>query len=92
LRKFIAALAATVATLVPVSGASAQTGDAQPDRNGHPNVGALLAKRTDGTLRIICSGTLVLTRVFLTAGHCADFMYSRGHTRTTRRSSCSTRP
>jgi secreted trypsin-like serine protease len=78
LRKIIAALAATIAILVPVSGASAQTGDAQPDGNGHPNVGALLAKRTDGSLRIICSGTLVTTRVFLTAGHCTSFMESRG--------------
>jgi secreted trypsin-like serine protease len=74
LKKIVAALAAILVLLVPVAGASAQTGDAQPDGNGHPNVGALLAKRTDGSLAIICSGTLVSTRVFLTAGHCTSYM------------------
>jgi secreted trypsin-like serine protease len=73
LKKTIAAVAAMLVLLVPVA-ASAQTGDAQPDANGHPNVGALLAKRKDGSLAIICTGTLVSTRVFLTAGHCTSYM------------------
>lgn len=71
------ALALTAAVLVALGASAyalAQTNDAQPDGNGHPNVGALLAKRADGSLRIICSGTLVTPRVFLTAGHCTDFM------------------
>ena len=65
------ALALTAAVLVALGASAyalAQTNDAQPDGNGHPNVGALLAKRADGSLRIICSGTLVTPRVFLTAG------------------------
>lgn len=73
----LAALAA-VAVLAAAGAALAQTGDAQLDGNAHPYVGALLAKRTDGSLRIICSGTLVSPRVFLTAGHCTDYMESVG--------------
>jgi secreted trypsin-like serine protease len=76
-KRIVAALAAALVLLVPVA-ASAQTGDAQPDGNGHPNVGALLAKRKDGSLAIICTGTLVSTRVFLTAGHCTSYMASLG--------------
>jgi secreted trypsin-like serine protease len=57
-----------------------KTGDAQPDGTAHPNVGALLVKRTDGSLTITCSGTLVAPRVFLTAGHCSDYLFSLGQT------------
>jgi len=75
----LAALAAGVTAALAMTGSTpAQTGDAQLDGTRHPNVGALLAKRTDGSLGIICSGTLVSPRVFLTAGHCADFMFSLG--------------
>ena len=43
----------------------------QPDGNGHPNVGALLAPQaySDGTW-VTCSGTLISPTVFLTAAHC----------------------
>jgi hypothetical protein len=42
-----------------------------PDGNGHPEVGALLAPQafSDGTWAE-CSGTLISSRVFLTAAHC----------------------
>jgi hypothetical protein len=54
----------------------------EADGNGHPNVGAivvdvppgLFAEAPDGGLFLICSGTLVDPRVFLTAGHCTDFL------------------
>jgi hypothetical protein len=43
----------------------------QPDGNRHPNVGALVAEwRQPGVKDIICSGTLIAPRVFLTAAHC----------------------
>jgi secreted trypsin-like serine protease len=67
-----------IVALVIVGWAPAQTGDATPDGNGHPNVGALLRMRADGSLTILCTGTLVSSHVFLTAGHCADFLLSNG--------------
>ena len=79
--KLRALVAALVLALVATAVAMAQTGDAQPDGNAHPNVGALLAPRADGSLRIICTGTLVSPRVFLTAGHCTSYMESLGLTR-----------
>lgn len=79
----VLAVLAVIALSIGVSGtANAQTGDAQPDGNGHPNVGAFLLPRTDGSLRIICTGTLVTTRVFLTASHCAAAAISRGFSET----------
>ena len=78
MRKLAALVAAVAAAFAMAGSAPAQTGDAQFDDNLHPNVGALLAKRTDGSLFIACSGTLVSTRVFLTAGHCAEFLFSLG--------------
>ena len=72
-------VAATIAAALIVAGlAPAQTGDVHIDGSGHPNVGALLVARSDGSLDIVCSGTLVSRRVFLTAGHCTDYLLSLG--------------
>ncbi len=83
MNRLLAILAIVALSLsIGTSTANAQTGDATPDGNGHPNVGAFLLPRADGSLRIICSGTLVTPRVFLTASHCAAAAYSRGFTET----------
>ncbi len=80
--KRITVLATVIVAMLAASGpALAQTGNAVPDGNGHPNVGALLMPRADGSLRIICSGTLVSTRVFLTASHCTAFEEANGFSR-----------
>jgi hypothetical protein len=78
--KKLLAITAIVASLLLSTGNTAlgQTGDAQLDGNDHPNVGAFLVKRTDGSLRIICSGTLVSPTVFMTASHCTAFALSLG--------------
>ena len=79
------AIAAIIASLLIASSnaALAQTGDAHPDNGLHPNVGAFLLPRlSDHSLRIICSGTLVTPRVFLTASHCTAFALSQGFTAT----------
>lgn len=51
----------------------------QPDGEGHPNVGALVAEvRAAGQKELLCSGTLISPTVFLTAAHCTAFLESRG--------------
>lgn len=70
MRRAIAACAAMVALLlIPVAAVAIVYGE--PDGNGHPNVGALLAPvaYSDGTWTT-CSGTLIAPTVFLTAAHC----------------------
>ncbi len=42
----------------------------QPDRNRHPEVGALVVTIDTGERFASCSGTLIARRVFLTAAHC----------------------
>ena len=80
MRKLLA-ITAIVASLLLTTGSTAlgQTGDAQADGNAHPNVGAFLAPRADGSLRVICSGTLISPTVFMTASHCTAFALSLGH-------------
>jgi len=65
-------LAAAAAAAAAVSTAGAIT-YGQPDGNGHPEVGALLAQQafSDGTWEE-CSGTLIAPKVFLTAAHCDE--------------------
>jgi hypothetical protein len=50
----------------------------QPDGNGHPNVGTIVALNPDGVQRRFCSGTLISPTVFLTAAHCTEFIASNG--------------
>lgn len=43
-----------------------------PDGNGHPYVGIMVAKNADGNPLWRCSGTLISPTVYLTAGHCTE--------------------
>ena len=71
MRKFVAGIVA-VASLTIAAPAAAIT-NGQPDGNGHPEVGALLAQQaySDGTWAE-CTGTLISPTVFLTAAHCDE--------------------
>jgi hypothetical protein len=42
------------------------------DGNGHPYVGLMVAQDADGTPLWRCSGTLLSSTIFLTAGHCTE--------------------
>jgi secreted trypsin-like serine protease len=76
MRKLVAALTALI-VLGAVGTAFAIT-YGQPDGNRHPNVGAMIRLRSDGQYRILCSGSLIAPRVFLTASHCTRFLEDQG--------------
>lgn len=67
-------LAATLAIVVLVGAASpvAAISDGELDGNGHPYVGLMVAQDAKGTPLWRCSGTLLSSTIFLTAGHCTE--------------------
>jgi hypothetical protein len=65
----IAGLVAAAAIVVVPAGAIV---DGAPDGNGHPYVGLMVAKDAAGNPLWRCSGTLLSSTVFLTAGHCTE--------------------
>ena len=70
--KTLALLAALVAAFtLGVIPASAVT-DGTLDGNGHPYVGLMVAQDAKGKPLWRCSGTLLSSRLFLTAGHCTE--------------------
>ncbi|MGD8466293.1 MAG: trypsin-like serine protease, partial [Anaerolineae bacterium] len=44
----------------------------EPDGDGHPYVGLMVADDADGNPLWRCTGTLISPTVFLTAGHCTE--------------------
>jgi Trypsin len=71
LRKLLALFAILAAATVAVPASQAIT-DGQPDLDGHPYVGLMVAQNAAGTPLWRCSGTLVSARLFVTAGHCTE--------------------
>jgi hypothetical protein len=72
MRKTLALLVALGAILATgVVPASAVT-DGQLDGNGHPYVGLMVAQDKKGNPLWRCSGTLLSSTLFLTAGHCTE--------------------
>jgi hypothetical protein len=70
-KRLVFAAAALAAMLVAVLPAGAVT-DGALDGNGHPYVGLMVAQDAKGAPLWRCSGTLLSSRVFLTAGHCTE--------------------
>lgn len=60
-----------VILLLAVSPVAAIT-DGELDGENHPYVGLMVAKDVNGRPLWRCSGTLLTTRIFLTAGHCTE--------------------
>jgi hypothetical protein len=74
------ALGAVLSTFVlPAPPASAITGG-EPDGDGHPSVGAILAFVPNRPQPLLCTSVLIHPRVVLTAGHCLHGFNVRGVT------------
>jgi hypothetical protein len=72
MRRNVLVLLAVVALLaVTVIPAFAIT-DGELDGEGHPYVGLMVAQDADGNPLWRCSGTLLSSKLFLTAGHCTE--------------------
>jgi V8-like Glu-specific endopeptidase len=70
-KRVLGILIALVLVLMMVVPAMAVT-DGEPDGNGHPYVGLMVAQDADGIPLWRCSGTLIAPKLFLTAGHCTE--------------------
>jgi secreted trypsin-like serine protease len=72
-------IAVGAALALAVTGTAAAITNGAPDGTNHPNVGAFLVQRPSGW-RVLCTGTLVAPRVFLTASHCTSYAEANGWT------------
>ncbi len=69
-------LVATMGAVVALAGATVAPAlaitDGAPDGDGHPYVGLMVAQDAAGAPLWRCSGTLISSTIFLTAGHCTE--------------------
>ncbi|MBI5564493.1 MAG: trypsin-like serine protease [Chloroflexi bacterium] len=65
-------LVVTVALVLIMVAPAAAVTDGEPDGNGHPYVGLMVAQTAGGAPLWRCSGTLLSPTLFLTAGHCTE--------------------
>lgn len=70
-KRFVAALVA-IAVLAIGLGPVAAVTDGEVDGNRHPHVGLMVAQDAEGNPLWRCSGTLLSSTLFLTAGHCTE--------------------
>ncbi|HMQ30056.1 MAG TPA: trypsin-like serine protease [Chloroflexaceae bacterium] len=71
-RKSLIALFAALAVLLLTASPVAAVTDGEPDGDGHPYVGIMIAQDDAGNPLWRCSGTLLSPTLFLTAGHCTE--------------------
>jgi hypothetical protein len=82
MRRVVLVLATMALAILLATGVAQAIINGEPDRgpNAHPYVGALISVPPSGEFKgqriPLCSGTLISARVFLTAGHCTDFLTS----------------
>jgi trypsin len=77
MRRVALVLAVMALAILVASGVARAIINGKPDGNRHPYVGALVTD-LDGANLPICTGTLISPRVFLTAGHCTDYIRDEG--------------
>jgi hypothetical protein len=70
--RFFAALVVALTTMLAVASSGSAITHGQPDGNAHPYVGLMVAIDQDGVPQWRCSGSLLSSTVFLTAGHCTE--------------------
>jgi len=68
----VSLLTATIAVIALSTGQAVAVTDGTLDGNGHPYVGLMVAQDGDGNPLWRCSGTLLSSTIFLTAGHCTE--------------------
>jgi trypsin len=72
MRRYLLVLVATLAMLVPIANPAGAIKNGSPDGNAHPYVGLAVFYDAGWVPQWRCSGTLIASTVFLTAGHCTD--------------------
>ena len=72
LRRIAISTGAVVALLAMTVSPAAAITDGNLDGNGHPYVALMLAQDSNGQPLWRCTGTLISSTVFLTAGHCTE--------------------
>ena len=71
-KKGLFILLITIVLLVVMILPAAAITDGELDGDGHPYVGLMVAQDANGEPMWRCSGTLLSSKVFLTAGHCTE--------------------
>lgn len=71
-RRLFAVLIATTALVGAIVAPVSAVTDGTLDGNGHPYVGIMVAKNAAGSPMWRCTGTLMSSTVFMTAGHCTE--------------------
>ena len=80
MRRIVFVLATMALAILMACGVAQAIINGEPDRGpkAHPYVGALVTVPSSGEFKgqrvPACSGTLTSPKVFLTAGHCTDFL------------------
>jgi hypothetical protein len=72
MKRTLALLAVLAAAFAVGIGPAGAITDGALDGNGHPYVGLMVAQDAKGNPLWRCSGTLLSSRLFLTAGHCTE--------------------
>jgi hypothetical protein len=82
MRRAVLLLATMALAVLLASGVAQAIVNGEPDGNRHPYVGALVTEFevAEGETELFpaCSGTLISPTVFLTAGHCTEFLIEEG--------------
>jgi hypothetical protein len=80
MRRVVLVLATMALAILTAGGVAQAIINGEPDRGpkAHPYVGALVTVPASGELKgqrvLVCTGTLISPKVFLTAGHCTDLL------------------